>query len=396
MRTVGTARRKAAVIGAGAVGSMAAWQLAERGLDVHAFDRWGVPHHRGASGGQSRRFAVISMGDPDLPPLVLRAERLWRRLEEATGRHLLEQTGGLILGPADRTSVRQAVASCEKWGLAHRVFDAEDLRQRFPQHAVDDEDIAVHDSATGFLRPEPAILAAIEQATTLGATVHHDTEILDIDVRPDTVELTYRGTGGSARSETFDVVVLAPGAWAATLLPDGLREAIGVAGLTARRLAQTWFVPDDPSLYSAERFPVFERAGLPDGASVYGFPSLDGATVKIGVKTRPHPEVADPARPDPHLTAEHMAEVREVVERWLPRLNPRPVQTSVHVESYTGDGRPVVGLLPGAAHVAVAVGFSGGGFKYAPAVGEALGDLLADGVTEANIRQFAPGRSATV
>ncbi|WP_433440259.1 N-methyl-L-tryptophan oxidase [Nonomuraea sp. CA-141351] len=396
MRLAGTARRRAAVIGAGAVGSMAAWQLAERGLEVHAFDRWGVPHHRGASGGQSRRFAVISMADQDLPPLVLRAEQLWRRLEETTGRRLLEQTGGLILGPTGSTPIRQAIASCENWGLAHRILDAQDLRQRFPQHAVDDEDIAVHDSATGFLRPEPAILAAIEQSATLGATVHHDTEILDIDVRSDTVGLTYRRSADRPHSETFDAVVLAPGAWAATLLPDGLREAIGVAGLTARRLAQTWFVPDDPSLYGAEGFPVFERVAMPGGASIYGFPSLDGATVKIGVKTRPHPEVADPARPDPHLTADHMAEVRDVVARWLPRLNPRPVQTSVHVESYTKDGRPVVGLLPGAAHVAVAVGFSGGGFKYAPAIGEALGDLLVDGVTQASIRQFAPGRSATV
>ncbi|MFF4624124.1 N-methyl-L-tryptophan oxidase [Nonomuraea jabiensis] len=396
MRLAGAARRRVAVIGAGAVGSMAAWQLAERGLEVHAFDRWGVPHHRGASGGQSRRFAVISMADPDLPPLVLRAERLWRRLEEATGRRLLEQTGGLILGPAGSTSVRQAVAGCENWGLAHRILDAQDLRRRFPQHAVDDGDIAVHDPATGFLRPEPAILAAIEQGVTLGAAVHHDTEVLDIDVRAGTVGVTYRSSADRPHSETFDAVVLAPGAWAATLLPDGLREAIGVGGLTARRLAQTWFVPDDPSLFGAERFPVFERVAMPGGASIYGFPSLDGATVKIGVKSRPHPEVADPARPDPHLTADHMAEIRDIVARRLPRLNPRPVQTSVHVESYTEDGRPVVGLLPGAAHVAVAVGFSGGGFKYAPAVGEALADLLVDGVTEAGIRQFAPGRSATV
>ncbi|MDP4511685.1 N-methyl-L-tryptophan oxidase [Nonomuraea turcica] len=396
MRLVETARRRAAVIGAGAVGSMAAWQLAERGLEVHAFDRWGVPHHRGASGGQSRRFAVISMADPDLPPLVLRAEQLWRQLEDATGRRLLEQTGGLILGPASSTSVRQAVTSCENWGLAHRILDAHDLRQRFPQHTVDDEDIAVQDPATGFLRPELAILAAVEQVAALGATVHHDTEILDIDLRSETVRLTYRSSADRPHSETFDAVVLAPGAWAATLLPDGLREAIGVAGLTARRLAQTWFVPDDPSLYGTERFPVFERVAMPDGASIYGFPSLDGATVKIGVKSRPHPEVADPARPNPYLTADHMAEVRDVVARWLPQLNPRPVQTSVHVESYTEDGRPVVGLLPGAAHLAVAVGFSGGGFKYAPAVGEALADLLVDGVTEASIRQFAPGRSATV
>ncbi|MET7328475.1 N-methyl-L-tryptophan oxidase [Nonomuraea sp. NPDC005650] len=396
MNLIGTARRRAAIVGTGAVGSMAAWQLAERGLEVHAFDRWGVPHHRGASGGQTRRFAVISMGDPDLPPLVLRAERLWRRLEEATGRRLLEQTGGLILGPADSASVRRAVTSCESWGLAHRILDAPDLRQRFPQHAVEDADIAVQDPATGFLRPELAILAAVEQAATLGATVHHDTEILDIDVRSETVGLTYRSGADRPHNETFDAVVLAPGAWAATLLPDGLREAIGVTRLTARRLAQTWFAPDDLSLYGAERFPVFERVGMPDGASIYGFPSQDGATVKIGVKSRPHPEVADPALPDPHLTADHLAEIREVVARWLPGLNPRPVQTTVHVESYTEDGRPVVGLLPGAAHVAVAVGFSGGGFKYAPAVGDALGDLLAEGVTEAGIGQFTPGRSAKV
>ncbi|MEV4578222.1 hypothetical protein AB0K16_33750 [Nonomuraea jabiensis] len=45
---------------------------------------------------------------------------------------------------------------------------------------------------------------------------------------------------------------------------------------------------------------------------------------------------------------------------------------------------------------AVAVGFSGGGFRYAPAVGEALAGLLVGGVTEAGIRRFAPGRSATV
>ncbi|MEV0388693.1 N-methyl-L-tryptophan oxidase [Nonomuraea sp. NPDC050643] len=396
MRLAGTARRRAAVVGTGAMGSMAAWHLAERGLEVHAFDRWGVPHHRGASGGQSRRFAVISMADPDLPPLVRRAERLWRRLEEATGRRLLEQTGGLILGPAGSASVRRAVASCETWGLAHRILDARDLRRLFPQHAADDEDIAVHDPASGFLRPETAILAAAEQAATLGATMRHDTEILDIDVRSESVGLTYRDGADRPHAETFDVVVLAPGAWAATLLPDDLRKAIGVGGLTARRLAQTWFVPDDLSLYDAERFPVFERVGMSDGASLYGFPALDGATVKIGVKSRPHPEVADPARPDPHLAADHMAEVREVVARWLPRLNPRPVQTSVHVESYTEDGRPAVGLLPGTAHVAVAVGFSGGGFKYAPAVGEAVGDLLVEGVTEAAIRQFAPGRSATV
>jgi hypothetical protein len=89
---------------------------------------------------------------------------------------------------------------------------------------ADESDIAVQDRANGFLRPGLAILAAIEQVGTLGATMHHDTEILDIDVRSDTVGLTYRRTGRTAnqpRRETFDAVVLAPGAFARTQPASG-------------------------------------------------------------------------------------------------------------------------------------------------------------------------------
>jgi sarcosine oxidase len=54
------------------------------------------------------------------------------------------------------------------------------------------------------------------------------------------------------------------------------------------------------------------------------------------------------------------------------------------------DGHFVVGLHPEFANVAVACGFSGHGFKFAPVIGEALADLAVDGRTELPIGFLAP------
>ena len=49
-----------AVIGLGAVGSMALWRLAQRGVRVHGYERFGIAHDHGASAGQTRRFSALS------------------------------------------------------------------------------------------------------------------------------------------------------------------------------------------------------------------------------------------------------------------------------------------------------------------------------------------------
>ena len=45
-----------AVIGAGVIGVMSAWQLAARGYNVTVYDQWNTPNDLGASAGESRIF----------------------------------------------------------------------------------------------------------------------------------------------------------------------------------------------------------------------------------------------------------------------------------------------------------------------------------------------------
>ena len=60
----------------------------------------------------------------------------------------------------------------------------------------------------------------------------------------------------------------------------------------------------------------------------------------------------------------------------------------------TPDEHFVLGRHPQHDNVAVACGFSGHGFKFAPVVGEILADLVTTGASAHEIGQFTPARFA--
>jgi sarcosine oxidase len=61
----------------------------------------------------------------------------------------------------------------------------------------------------------------------------------------------------------------------------------------------------------------------------------------------------------------------------------------------TPDRHFVIAIHPDHPQVAVAAGFSGHGFKYAPVVGEILADLVLDGSTRHPVALFDPRRFAS-
>jgi sarcosine oxidase len=61
----------------------------------------------------------------------------------------------------------------------------------------------------------------------------------------------------------------------------------------------------------------------------------------------------------------------------------------------TPDEHFIIGPHPQAPSCTVACGFSGHGFKFAPAVGEILADLSIHGTTEHPIAMFSPRRFAS-
>lgn len=367
-----------AVVGMGAIGSMAAWRLAARGLAVHGYERFGVGHDRGASSGQTRRFSVQSQREPRLTALALEALDLWRTLERETGRGLLHLAGGLILGPADAPALVTAQKSALAAGLDHEMLDSRELAARYPQHLVRPTDAGIIDTMAGFVRPELSVISATGRARELGATVFDHTRVLGVE--PDGDGVIVRTQNGSRR---YGHVVVAPGARARDLVPAARSTVL------PRRAVQAWYVPSGTDRYTPDVFPVFERVG---DVNAYGFPTLDGATVKIGFYTMAHPIVYDTENPSLTVGPQLLRYFRETVAAYFPGLHPDPVTTTVGFEGYTTDGWPLLGPAPENPRTILACGFSGIGFKFAPAVGDVVADLVIEGRTARDVGFLAPDR----
>ncbi|MFD7161440.1 N-methyl-L-tryptophan oxidase [Kribbella sp. NPDC059898] len=366
-----------AVIGLGAIGSMTLWRLAQRGVVVHGYERFGLAHDRGASAGQTRRFSVQSQRERRFTPLAVEALDLWRELSDVTARELFHQTGGVIIGPEGTPALLSAIASADENALPCELFGANVLRSRFPQHAVRDTDVGVIDPLAGYLRPEASVATAVERAAALGAQVNLFTEVLAIEAGEDGIRVVT-----AAGRQAYDRVVLAPGAWASELVP-------AAKTVVPRRLVQAWYLARRPADYRPEVFGVFERVG---DVSAYGFPSLDGATVKIGIKLEQHPVVDDLHHVERSVGVDFAARLATVVREFFPGLHPDPVNLQTGIEGYSPDDLPLLGLAPSDPRLVIACGFSGAGFKFAPVLGDVAADLATNGSTARDVSFLAPGR----
>jgi sarcosine oxidase len=347
-----------AIIGLGSAGSMALWQAARLsgGSGVVGFEARTPAHGRSAVGGDSRLFRTTFREQHDLTPLLESSLHLWRELESESGQEVLTQCGGLSIGDRRGGYVEAILRNVRETGAPHTVLDAAALRARYPQHRVGDDDAAVFDPRAGFLRTDRAVLSAVSAAESLGAQVLTSTPVDALHED----EHGVRVVSGSS-SWTFSRVVVAAGGWARHLLPEPIARAV-----EPNRLVLTWFLARDPASFTPDRFPIFIR--IQDGLSMYGTPSLDGATVKATLDGRgtPTSDAGDLAR---ELTAAEVAESELTVREFLPGLVPSIVRSDSFPDLFTADRRPLIGHVPGRSRTFVATGFSGAGFKIASGVG---------------------------
>ena len=113
----------------------------------------------------------------------------------------------------------------------------------------------------------------------------------------------------------------------------------------------------------------------------YGFPSLDGNKLKVSEHTGGE-IVADPLLVDRKLHESDRVPVRKFLEQVMPDVDPEPVDHAVCLYSKSPDCHFVIDRHPEHENVLFAAGFSGHGFKFTSAIGEALTDLAIDGATE--------------
>ena len=110
--------QQVAVIGAGVIGVMTAWQLAKQGHHVTVYEQWNTPNDRGASAGESRIFRTAYKEGIEYVPLLQKSLRLWEEVQSAQKRCVLQMCGGGTIGRPDHPDIR-AVVECAEDGRAH-------------------------------------------------------------------------------------------------------------------------------------------------------------------------------------------------------------------------------------------------------------------------------------
>jgi sarcosine oxidase len=371
-----------AVVGLGAMGAHALWRLARLGVRVIGVDQFAPPHERGASHGGSRIIRTAYAEGPAYVPLLRESWRLWAELEGVTGERLVRRTGGLMLGPPGSGTVAGAIASAEQHGLEYQELDAAAVRARFPQHRVEAGTVGCYERDAGVVFPERAVLAAVRAARAAGAEVAVDRPVIEIVPDPDRPRLR-----AGDRTLTVGHVVVAAGGWTSRLVPSL------AAHLAVVRRVMGWFGATDPVDFSPARFPIFIRAGDGGSRTWYGLPHLGDGAVKLGLHDWPGiDEPVDPVRGPRAADGADAGRLAQLAAGTLTGLRPGPVRMTPCTYTVTPDRHFVVGQrrdLPG---LTLLAGFSGHGFKLAPAIGETAARLALTGTSPLPIALFDPHR----
>jgi len=366
-----------AVVGLGAAGSAIAWQLAARGHPVMGLDRFHPPHGYGSSAGRSRIIREAYWESPFYVPIVRRAYELWAELERETQRTLLRPTGGVVIGPPAGRLIAGALGSAERHSIPVERLSASQIRERFP-FAPGEGMVGVWEPRAGALAPEQCIGAMLELAARAGADLRFDTPVLDWSASSESVELrTGEGTLTTA------VLVLAAGAWMAGPLA-GTELPLRVA-----RQTMFWLRPrTDQALFGPSRCPVWLWETR-EGAMYYGFPDLgDGPKV-----ARHHAgQRVDPDTVDRHVSPEEAENILGFLRSAVPDLAGEVTDARVCLYTNTPDEDFIIDRHPGFPNVWVVSPCSGHGFKFAPALGEAVADLVGGKASRFDLAPFRLGR----
>lgn len=368
------------VVGVGTMGSMACWQLARRGVSVIGFEQYAPGHDRAGAGGESRLFRTAYLEGAQYVPLLQTAQEQWRVLERDVGRELLTLNGGLMIGdPASAflTTVRECIT---RFDLPHEVLSTKEATRRYPQHRLRAGEEMILDKQAGFVRPELSVAMAAAACEERGGVIERRAAVRRIEPRTD--EGVYITTDRGRWH--VGTVVLACGAWSRALLPD-------LSSLAVQRLVMTWFPLRDPGAYTSERFPIFIRQT--GDFDISGWPTLDSASLKVAVNYG-YDQVQDPDDLNRTVSDDLLEVIRSAVADLLPGVTPEPVRVGAYMDGYSADHHALVGQLDGVPNTIVAYGFSGHGFKMAPAIGLAVAELATNGQTSVPIEHVNPNRFA--
>ncbi|MEL6763054.1 MAG: N-methyl-L-tryptophan oxidase, partial [Cyanobacteria bacterium J06607_6] len=362
----------AIVVGAGGVGSAAAYYLAKAGQKVLLLEQFELDHQNGSSYGQSRVIRY-TYDNPTYVDLMRDAYPLWFALQEEAGEKLYVKTGGLDFGFPETDTFQRMKASLDESRLPYEYLSQAEIAQRYPQFALEEGMAGLFNPDGGLLKTSRCVLAHARLAQARGATVIDQTPVLNITPSENGVEV-------QTETETYgcDRIVLTVGSWAKGLLAE---QGIDLP-LKIMPCQLGFYEPKNAADFEPGKFPVFFAHMNGDyGEMPYGIPHEDPS---IGVKITTFygwDTVDKPSEVDYTPSQAWTERIRDWASQYLPDAAGPLLYTRRCLYTVTPDKDFVVDQHPDYPHVVIGAGFSGHGFKFTTLMGKMLADLAVEGKT---------------
>lgn len=370
------------VLGAGIMGSSAAYHISKTGQKVLLLEQFALDHKLGSSNDYTRIIRYFY----DHPAYVNLAKAnypAWMEFEQETEQTFFIRTGGIDFGRPDQPYLQNAIAAATAVNLPFETLSPAAAQQRFPQFRFNEDMIVIYQESSGLLAAQRSVAAHVQMAQRYGATVKDHTPVTRIIPHANSVEvLTPEG------HYTADRLIITAGSWAGRISS----ELDLKLPLTPTRCQVAYFRGDEPRNFETDRFPIF-IAHVPDvyGPYVlYGLPSFENSGVKIafhGGQAFSHPSEIDYTPDDAAVT-----DLRRFARDHIPGADSPLVSTRICLYTLTPDEHFIIDQHPQHPHIIIAAGFSGHGFKFGPIVGIILKDLALEGHTPHDISLFAISR----
>ncbi|MEO8610613.1 MAG: N-methyl-L-tryptophan oxidase [Chloroflexota bacterium] len=367
---------EAIVLGAGAMGSAAAYHLAKAGQRVLLLEQFEIDHQKGSSYGFSR-ITRYAYEHPSYVHLMKSVFPAWSALEAEAGETLYTKTGGLDFGRPSQLSLKNIMNALDAESIPYELWTAAEGRKHFPQFQFEPDMLIIYQADSGILSASKCVRTHIRLAEHNGADIRANTPIMSITPSADGVEV-------KTDTDTFSAakLVITAGSWAKSVLATlGLNLP-----LIPLQCQEIYFDTDHPADYEPSRFPTFIGHMLDVyDRSPYGIANHQDSGLKVGFhggKPVEHPSEIN-YTPDPDEAKRAMG----FTERFLPGV--KSARTSrVCLYTVTPDEDFVIDKHPEFPHIVFAGGCSGHGFKFSTLIGSILTDLALNGATKHDISRF--------
>lgn len=375
-----------AVVGLGALGASTLWHLSKSGKKILGIDQFSPPHSMGSSHGETR-ITRLAVGEGlDFVPIVKRSHEIWKEIERITGKKIMHTTGGLLFDSGSKTwskhgsegFFKRTVQFAQKSNIPHEVFDSRELKKRFSEFNLEETGSVYFEPSAGFLCPELAISTQLQLAGQNNAIIKTHTKVYGL--RPI--------SGGGVSIETnqgiFEAgkVVVSAGPWIKDFLPDFARTKFKIC-----RQILHW-IPIDPNYFQKSNTPVF-MWGFGEGAEdfIYGFPSLDGKSIKVASESfveRNHPDTISR-----EVTEQEQVDfLNTKIDGRLSYIEKKVLVSKVCLYTVTNDSYFIVDEMPDFPEVLITSACSGHGFKHSAGLGEAISNIMVGNKPEIDLEAF--------